>query len=210
LRSNEQVDACSVFSTINYRRYKYQLLLDEASLLACAAYVDLNQVRAAIAETPEDSSYTGAKDRIDDQSGKKKASRKKMHDCERDRPGSKSGWLSPVEANESSDPTGPDACNSGRRASRKGFLPISFCEYLELLDWTGRQIRSDKRGSIPDHLSPILLRMGLDALDWCDLVKKFGRTFKRVTGTSEHLAEEASRRGQRWVQAPGNPLTVAS
>ena len=30
-------------------------------------------------------------------------------------------------------------------------------------------------------------------MDWCDLVKKFGRTFKRVAGTSEHLAEEARR-----------------
>jgi hypothetical protein len=89
-------------------------------------------------------------------------------------------------------------------------LPLSLGEYLELLDWTSRQIRDDKRGSIPDHLSPILRRMGLDAPAWCDLVKKFGCTFKRVAGTSEHLAEEASRRGQRWVQAPGNPLTIAS
>jgi hypothetical protein len=46
--------------------------------------------------------------------------------------------------------------------------------------------------------------------DRCTLVKDFGRTFKRVAGTSEHLSAEASRRGQRWVQAPGNPLTVAS
>ena len=191
-------------------RYKCQLLLDEASLLACAAYVDLNPVRAAIAETPEESSFTGAKDRIDDQSGKKKASRKRIHDHERNRPGRRSGWLVPVEANESSDPIGQDACSSGRRASRKGFLPLSLCEYLELLDWTGRQIRGDRRGCIPDHLSPILQRIGLDTPDWCELVKKFGRTFKRVAGTAEHLAEEASRRGQRWLQAPGNPLTIAS
>ena len=34
-------------------RYKGQLLLDEASLLACAAYVDLNPVRAALAESLE-------------------------------------------------------------------------------------------------------------------------------------------------------------
>ena len=87
---------------------------------------------------------------------------------------------------------------------------MSVCEYLELLDWTGRELRSNKRGSVPDCLSPILGRIGLDAFGWCDLVKKFGRTFKRVAGTAEHLAEEASRRGQHWVQAPGNPLTVAS
>jgi hypothetical protein len=84
---------------------------------------------------------------------------------------------------------------------------LSLGEYLELLDWTGRQVRRDKRGRIPSHLSPILQRIGLDAPEWCKLVKEFGRTFKRVAGTSEHLAEEASRRGLSWVQAPGNPLT---
>ena len=47
-------------------RYKSQALLDEASILACAMYVDLNPIRAAIAQTPETSDYTGAKDRLDD------------------------------------------------------------------------------------------------------------------------------------------------
>jgi hypothetical protein len=185
------------------------LLLDEASLLACAAYVDLNPVRAAIAETPEKSSFTGAKDRIDDHSRTKKASRTAMHRQERNRPGPKSGWMSPIEENGSSDPVGPDACDGGRRASCKGFLPLSLGEYLELLDWTGRHLRGDKRGSIPVHLAPILERIGVDSPGWCGLVKEFGRTFKRVAGTSEHLAEEAKRRGQHWVQAPGNPLAIA-
>ena len=94
--------------------------------------------------------------------------------------------------------------------SCKGFLPLSLDDYVELLDWMGRQFRGDKSGNIRAQLSPILQRIGLDAFGWCDLVKKFGRTFKRIAGTSEHLAEEAARCGQYWLQAPGNPLTVAS
>jgi hypothetical protein len=173
--------------------------------------VDLNPVRAAMAETPETSSYTGAKDRADDLQTQKGAKRKRsLHEIERNRPGRKSGWLSPVEARQSSDAVGPDVCGSGRRASRKGFLPISLSDYLELLDWTGRPVRGDKRGGIPEHLSPILSRIGLDGAQWCELVRQFGRTFKRVAGTGEHLSEEARRRGLRWLQAPGNPLTVAS
>ena len=101
-----------------------------------------------------------------------------------------------------------------RRANREDRCTGHFWEGRYkcqlLLDWTGRQVRGDKRSRIPSHLSPILQQIGLDAPDWHELVKAFGRTFKRVAGTSEHLAEEACRRGQSWVQAPGNPLTVAS
>ena len=191
-------------------RYRAQLLLDEASLLACAAYVDLNPIRAAMAETPETSDYTGAKQRIDDMSEASEQSRRKSHDWERSRRRQKSGWLSPIEINERDDAIGPDIDTSNRRASRKGFLSISLTAYLELLDWTGREIRSDKRGSIPEHLAPILTRIGLDASGWCDVVKTFGKIFKRAAGTAESLSQEAKRRGQGYLQAPANPLSPST
>ncbi|MGI9447907.1 MAG: hypothetical protein ACR2NI_09680 [Pirellulales bacterium] len=74
--------------------------------------------------------------------------------------------------------------------------------YLELLDWTGREIRRGKRGAIPDHLAPILERLGLDKNGWCDLIVKFGRYFKRAVGTVELIRDEAVHRGQRWLQSP--------
>jgi hypothetical protein len=185
-------------------------LLDEAALLACAAYVDLNPIRAALAETPETSAFTGAKERMDDLAAASVAAQATPHQRARIAAGERSGWLSPIQCDEAHDPTGPDVCDSGRRASRKGFLPCSLESYLELLDWTGRQLRSDQRGSIPAHLSPILERIGLDGAGWCDLVRRFGRLYKRSAGTAEHLASEAQRRGQQWMQAPGNPLSTAS
>ena len=36
---------------------------------------------------------------------------------------------------------------------------MSFAEYLNLLDWTGRQLRADKLGAIPQDLAPILERL---------------------------------------------------
>jgi hypothetical protein len=191
-------------------RFGCQIILDEASLLACAMYVDLNPIRAAMAETPETSHYTGAKDRIDDLTARGKRSGLSDYEWERVGLGSQSGWLSPIEANPSQKVIGPDPDHSGRRASHKGFLSISLTDYIQLLDWTGRSIRADKRGSIPNHLAPILSRLSLDTNRWCKVVTSFGRLFKRAAGSTEHLAEEAQRRGLHWLQGPGGRLLSTS
>ncbi|QPG04835.1 transposase [Salinimonas marina] len=45
-------------------RFKSQALMDEASLAACMAYVDLNPVRACLSKTPEASAHTSIQKRI--------------------------------------------------------------------------------------------------------------------------------------------------
>ena len=45
-------------------RFKSQALLDEASVIAAMAYVDLNPIRAGMAETPEESDYTSIQQRV--------------------------------------------------------------------------------------------------------------------------------------------------
>jgi REP element-mobilizing transposase RayT len=51
-------------------RFKSQRADDLAAILACAAYIDLNPIRAGIAVTPESSDFTSIQDRIRTESAK--------------------------------------------------------------------------------------------------------------------------------------------
>jgi hypothetical protein len=41
-------------------------------------------------------------------------------------------------------------------------LPFTLRDYLELVDWAGRTIRTDKKGFIPTDVPPILARLAMD------------------------------------------------
>ncbi|MEZ6121352.1 MAG: hypothetical protein R3C28_33020 [Pirellulaceae bacterium] len=69
-----------------------------------------------------------------------------------------------------------------------------------MLDWTGRQLRS-KRGAIPDHLAPILERIGLDIL-----LVRVGAEARALQASSRQRsspADEAARRCIGYMHAPG-------
>jgi hypothetical protein len=94
------------------------------------------------------------------------------------------------------------------RASDQGFLPIQVEHYVMLLDWTGRELRADKRGAIPDHLAPIVERLGLNRSNWAETVRGFGRLFKQAAGRSSSLVDAAASRSRHWFQGKAAARTA--
>jgi len=190
-RANAEEDVTGRFWQGRFRGIK---LADAAAILACLMYVDLNPIRAGICDTPEQSEHTSAKHRID------------QH---RNLEAHAADWLAPLTIDELALP-GPSPSSLSSRCSDKGVLPISLEDYLMLLDWTGRQVAQGTSGSVPEHLAPILIRLGIDTAHWTTLSTRFGELFCRVAGSPSTLAAAAARKGHRWYQAPGAPLLSAA
>jgi hypothetical protein len=74
-------------------------------------------------------------------------------------------------------------------------LPFRLQDYLELLDWTGRQIRSDKRGSITQILPPILERLNMDSEHWVYTTQHFESQFKGLVGTAISIKKKCQQFG---------------
>ncbi len=239
-------------------RFKSQRLLDEAALLACSVYVDLNPIRARLADRPENSELTSAYERImalfQDIRTRPEAAAVAANSVAEalanpgatalveqgvpvlagespavltapaavenagpratEVPSRRDGWLSPIELNERAEPLttatpAPQVVSAAtksvgsrrpRRASDRGLLPMTLQTYLELLDWTGRQLRTGAHGVIPQGLESILDRLHVSAESWLETVAQFGRRFHRAVGLADHLKAEAQRLGVSWLQ----------
>ena len=68
-------------------------------------------------------------------------------------------------------------------------IPFILGDYLELVDWTGRLVRDDKRGAIESSQPPILQRLGLEAHQWKILTTEFEKQFAHWVG-SEHIVRK--------------------
>ena len=72
-------------------------------------------------------------------------------------------------------------------------------EYFDLVDRSGRIIRSNKRGSIDTDLEPILLRIGALPDAWVKTISNFGEKFHLAAGLLHNLRSFADRLGSRWL-----------
>ncbi len=194
-------------------RFKCQALLDEAAIAACMVYVDLNPIRAGLAETPEASDFTSIQERIRAWQRENLSSAPVSSDTEPETQSGVSGRDVLITANagtalhlipaaeDTFDGTTVSGCwlcpiQSG--PGRRGILSMTAAEYLDLVDQSGRLLRSDKRGAIPADLMPILLRMGANPEAWLETVSRFGVKFRLAAGLVASLRRFAQQLGKRW------------
>jgi REP element-mobilizing transposase RayT len=153
-------------------RFHSQALLDEAAVVSCMAYVDLNPIRANLCRSLKDSEFTSIQERLHRNSSGSKDSN--------DTP-----WLKPLAGEE---------CRQTLSS-----LPLRESDYFALVDWTGRAIRDDKRGAIPSSVQPILQQLGVHQEGWVNNTRHFGNRFHRALGRINQIRRLARQSGQQWV-----------
>ena len=156
-------------------RFKSQALLDESGLLTAMTYVDLNPVRAGVAQAPQTSGFTSIAARSEQRS------------------------------------TGVPHTAAVRRAvpllkfadevpRSTPCVPFSRKDYFELVEWTARSVRAQKRSTIDAKLPTIAQRLGIEGTIWRQIMRPGGNVFGRALGTIDRLRLHAERLGQSWVR----------
>ena len=146
-------------------RFKSQALLDEQALITAMAYVDLNPIRAKIAKDLASSDKTSIQQRLQ------------------------------TASNEAPDVSIPVREFAGMRANDNDGLPFNLQDYLKLVDWSGRCVRNNKRGTIDQSSPPILLQLGIAVEEWLPTVTSMQARYELVMGAPEKMKAHARSRG---------------
>ncbi|MEC6907558.1 hypothetical protein VXS04_07715 [Photobacterium piscicola] len=160
-------------------RFKSQALLDEQALLSCMIYVDLNPIRAGVTPSLEQSDFTSIQQRIHEYK-QLKASAKRS-------PSNKSHFqLLPFVGAE-------------HQAKIAG-INFAFVDYLELIDWTGRCIRNDKKGFIASSQPKILQLLGITPDAWLEHSEQFMEHYANVSGKWSRMCAFKQHAGGHWCK----------
>jgi hypothetical protein len=170
-------------------RFKSQALLDDAALLTCMSYVDLNPIRAKIADRVETSDFTSIQERI------------RHYQKTLEQIGNRADAATTT-------PTHLEPFVGGEHQDKPTGLNFSLPDYLELTDWAGRAIRADKAGAIPSELAPILERLNIAPESWLDGVRTYGKNYNTVIGTREGIKRFSQAIGRKWFCASGFSLQI--
>ncbi len=184
-------------------RFKCQALLDEAAIAAAMVYVDLNPIRAGLADTPEDSDFTSIQERI--WAWQREALAAAAAPKEKVEKTPFADECVPLsesmdEKKHSGNPAPSFLCPIQSDSQRRGILGMTTAEYIDLVDRSGRLVRLNKRGAIDADLVPILMRVCVNPGQWADTVSRFGSKFQIAAGLIASLRRFADLVGRRWLK----------
>ncbi|MCP3127151.1 transposase [Shewanella sp. KJ2020] len=158
-------------------RFKSQALLDEQALLACMMYVDLNPIRAGITDSLQSSDFTSIQERINSLAPQDNAlpSVNTLAQSANKRPQTTHQSLVKFDGST--------------HLRQQSGIPFHFADYLELIDWTGRAIRLDKKGYIDNQRPKLLNELGIAPDTWLTSAKEFRRQYSGISGRWDSMCE---------------------
>jgi hypothetical protein len=176
-------------------RFKSVAVLDEASLLATAAYIDLNPLAAGAAPSPEESDHTSLRVRLDhcQTNGSDHTLRDDLSTLTRN-PAQEVGlWLLPLDDTR---------VNGGDRPGLMAGCTLSF--YLSLVDATSRMVR-DGKANLDAGVAPIFQRLEIDQSIVETTVAKLFQPRRRIAMSLGRRAGEPKNRVRRGLYT-SNPI----
>ncbi len=167
-------------------RFKSQALLDEKAVVTCMAYVDLNPIRAGIADSLDNSDFTSIQERLINHAKRVKNRSYRQHrlltrsnakHLVGHQSGSKLASLKPL--------TELETVSSSE-------LPISQKSYFALLEVTAQAINLGESESfraqrLLEEQSPTLELFSVAPLGWLKSVRDFHRHYGQAAGSHEAL-----------------------
>lgn len=147
-------------------RFKSQALLDETALITAMCYVDLNPIRAGLSSSLVGSEKTSVKQRIE-----------------------------AVTQPTSHGPAIALMPFSGAPNHSRAELPFNLQDYLNLLDTTGRCIRSDNHYGLDAAMPRLLQLLGIAPNEWLPTVSEMQARFESVMGAPGRMRAHATARG---------------
>jgi hypothetical protein len=162
--------------------------------------VDLNPVRAGIAETPETSDYTSIQERIAEVPEKAGPDAPPKKSKAAPQPVTQAPDGKTLRAEKEVTPLPRAKLMSFDAASQIPWaIPFGLEDYLELVDWTGRAILSDKRGFIPLVQPGILDRLGIDPEQFIRYAERMLKEFGTAVGAPASMVNLCARRQTKYL-----------
>ena len=181
-------------------RFKSQALLDEAAILTCMTYIDLNPIRAKITGRLETSDFTSIQQRLNDAALKQDKRQTESHKQDKTTQKRKSLKKNP-------NPIRLMPLVPYEHDPHPNSLGFTEKDYFQLIDWAGRCVREGKHGKIDDDSPPILERLEVDPFEF---VLHMSGTHRKILierpialGTIRRLKAFAKRLGAAFIRGQG-------